>query len=201
MKSRPVHHNESQVATPGWRKGPSILLFTPRWAPFHLPRWQRLKQEPLSAPWPLMQAHSSSATIPCPAPKTCRCSHRYAMELLLHLQSCSTAYQHKTQCYVPLGTAAIHRKLQKFTANSLCALAKMTHSSSHLSWSPWTISASQSKAQSEPCRHFLLPFVYDFQSTALVTSLQWKERKTTMPAAKIILLLITFPVLYLRPIL
>lgn len=175
----------------------------------------RLKKEHLSLPWPLVQAQSSSATNgcptrPCPAPRTCRCSHRYDTGLLLHLQSCSTAYQHTTQCQVPLlGTAAIcnlqlspvHRKLGKLTANSLCALANMTHSFPDQAWSPWTILASQSRTQSEPCWHFLLPFVYDFQSMALVTSLQWKERKITMPAAKIILLLIMFPVLYLRPIL
>lgn len=42
---------------------------------------------------------------------------------------CSTAYQHTTQCQVPLlDTAAVHRKLRTFTANSLCALVKMTHS-------------------------------------------------------------------------
>lgn len=92
----------------------------------------RLEQEPLSFPWPLMLAHSSSVThgfptTPCLAQKCC---HMNDMELLLHLQSCSTAYQHTAQCQVPLlGTAAVHRKLGKFTANSLCALAKMTHSS------------------------------------------------------------------------
>lgn len=199
MKIRLPHLGEGR-ALPSHCSHPGGYHFTSHAA-------SRLKQEPLSFPWSLMRVHSSSLvngspTIPCLAPKTCRCSHSCDMELLLHLQSCSTAYQHTAQCQVPsLGTAAIQRKLGKFTVNSLCALAKMTHSSLHLAWSPQTILVTQSRAQSEACRHFLLPFIYDFQSTTLVTSLQWKERKITLPAAKITLLLITFSVLYLRPIL
>lgn len=71
-----------------WMKGPSILLFTHRGFHFTSHAASRLNQEPLSFPWPLTQAHSTFATngsplIPCRAPRTGRCSHRYDMGLLL----------------------------------------------------------------------------------------------------------------------
>lgn len=189
------------------KKGPSILLFTPRGIPFHLPCCQQA--QPRASFYSLV-----------PYTGTQQLCHQWLSHHLMlsikDLQGLSQVWHgavapspellHRISTHNPVpgslaGHCSVHRNLGKFTANSLCALDKMTHSSPDLAWSPWTIPASQSRGQSEPCRHLLLPFFYDFQSMALVTSLQWKERKISMPAAKIILLLITFPVLYLRPIL
>lgn len=115
-----------KVSSHTWvKKSPSILLFTSRGAPFHLPCCQQAQARASFFSLAPNTAHTSSApsgspTIPCPAP---RCSHTNDRSC------CSTAYQHTTQCQVPLlGTTAVHRKGEKFTATSLCALATMTHS-------------------------------------------------------------------------
>lgn len=188
-----------KVSSHTWvKKSPSILLFTSRGAPFHLPCCQQAQARASFfslAPNTGTQQLCSQWLSHHPMSSTKVLSHKW-QELLLHCIS--------THNPVPGSLAGHHcssQKRGKIHCNLTLCLGHNDPQLPHLAWSPWTILASQTRAQSEPCSLFLLPFVYDFQCTALVTSLQWKERKITMPAAKIILLLITFSVLYLRPIL